>query len=68
MRGMTNDELTGAIKQFDAFSSSLRPLLKEAGRRLQQNQGSDSMRESFRYGTQVLGYLKNEKPKAAGED
>jgi len=64
---MTNEELTNAINDaIDDFSDSLRGLLDEAARRLQEGRGDDALRQSFRYGARIVAFIENEKPKGTG--
>lgn len=61
---MTNDELTTAIN--DAIyncSDSLRGLLQEAARRLEEGGADEALRQSFRYAVRIVTYIQNEKPK-----
>ena len=43
------------------FSSSLRHLAEEAGRRLTEGQGDDALRKAFRYATYILGFIESGK-------
>lgn len=64
---MTNEELTNAINDciYD-FSDSLRALLEEAARRLDEGQGNKALMTSSRYGSRILAFIENEKPKGKG--
>ena len=64
---MTNEELTNPINDaIDDFSDSLRGLLEEAARRLQEGRADDALRQSFRYGARIVAFIENEKPKGTG--
>jgi len=64
---MTNEELTTAINDaIDDFSDSLRGLLEEAARRLQEGRAGDALKESFRNGVRIFAFIENEKPKGKG--
>jgi hypothetical protein len=64
---MTNDELTTAIADaiYD-FSDTLRGLLEEAGRRLDEGQGNAALFQSSHFGARILAFIEHEKPKEKG--
>ena len=64
---MTNEELTTAINDaIDDFSDSLRGLLEEAARRLQEEGAADALKESFRYGARIFAFIERKRPKGKG--
>ncbi|HXX76184.1 MAG TPA: hypothetical protein VEI50_13730 [Nitrospiraceae bacterium] len=65
---MTNEELTTAINDaiYD-FSDSLRGLIEEAARRLEEGQADEALRQSFRYAVRIVTHIQNEKPKKLWE-
>ena len=65
---MTNEELTTAINDaIDDCSDSLRGLLEEAARRLQEGRAADALKESFRYGARIFAFIERKRPKGKGE-
>ncbi len=64
---MTNEELTNAINDciYD-FSDSLRGLLEEAARRLDEGQGNKALMTSSRFGSRVIAFIENERPEGKG--
>jgi hypothetical protein len=64
---MTNEELTNAINDaiYD-FSDSLRGLLEEAGRRLDEGRGNGALMKSSQFGARILAFIEHEKPKRKG--
>ena len=64
---MTNKELTDAINDiiYD-FCDSLRGLLEEAGRRLDEGQGNGALMKSSQFGARILAFIEHENPKSKG--
>ena len=64
---MTNEELANAINEAILdFSDSLRGLLEEAARRLQEGRADDALRQSFRYAARIVAFIESKKPKGKG--
>lgn len=59
---MTNEELTNAINDsiYD-FSDSLRGLLEEAARRMDEGQGNQTLSTSSRFSARIIVFIENEK-------